>query len=101
MRCPHNVIARHVPETSMMEAGLRPPNTGEPICPQCGSIPAFPAAKIPCGNRLLTMISVWLGAERRVDSPRFDMLAGDAGSGFGRATHAAKNRAFAQAYRRG
>jgi hypothetical protein len=59
------------------------------------------AAKIPFGNRLLTMISVWLGAARRANSPRFDTLAGDAGSGFGRATHATQNKALAQAYRRG
>jgi hypothetical protein len=59
------------------------------------------SSKIPFGNRLLTMISVWLGAERRADSPRFDMLAGDAGPGFGRATHATQNKALAQAYRRG
>ncbi len=56
--------------------------------------------KIPFGNRPLTMISVWLGTERRAESPRFDMLAGDAGSGFGRATHATQNKALAQAYRR-
>jgi hypothetical protein len=61
----------------------------------------FAAAKIPFGNRLLTMISVWLGLERRANSPRFDMLTGDAGSGFGRATHATHNKALAQAYRRG
>ncbi len=66
-----------------------------------GCRPRFPACKIPFGNRLLTMISVWLGAERRTDSPRFDTLAGDAGSGFGRAPHATQNKAFAQAYRRG
>jgi hypothetical protein len=64
-------------------------------------LPALEAAKIPFGNRLLTMISVWLGAARRANSPRFDTLAGDAGSGFGRATHATQNKALAQAYRRG
>jgi hypothetical protein len=45
--------------------------------------PAFQAVKIPFGNRALTMVSVWLEAKRRADSPRFDMLAGDAGLGFG------------------
>jgi len=63
--------------------------------------PSFDAAKIPFGNRPLTMISVWLGAERRADSPRFDTLTGEAGPGFGRATHATRNKALAQAYRRG
>ena len=53
-----------------------------------GLPPPFPPAQIPFSNRSLTMISVWLGAERRADSPRFDTLAGEAGFGFGRATHA-------------
>ena len=44
------------------------------------------------------MISVWLGAPKRADSPRFDTLAGDAGPGFGRASHATKNRALALAH---
>jgi hypothetical protein len=68
---------------------------------QCRGYHVISRPKIPFGNRLLTMISVWLGAERRADSPRFDMLAGDAGPGFGRATHATQNKALAQAYRRG
>ena len=48
----------------------------------------LPQGKIPRGNSALTMISVWLGSYGRADSPRFDMLAGDAGLGFGRASHA-------------
>ncbi len=47
----------------------------------------LPQGKIPLGNSALTMISVWLGSGGRADSPRFDMLAGDAGLGFGRASH--------------
>src|SRR5260370_40314595 len=61
-------------------------------------LPAFQAVKIPFGNRVLTMISVWLGAKGRVDSPRFDMLAGEAGPGFGRASHVTENRALALAF---
>src|SRR5882757_4245914 len=49
---------------------------------------AFPASGSALGNLALTMISVWLGAECRAKSPRFDMLAGEAGPGFGRAPHA-------------
>jgi hypothetical protein len=48
----------------------------------------LPQGKIPRGNSALTIISVWLGSYGRADSPRFDMLAGDAGLGFGRASHA-------------
>jgi hypothetical protein len=48
----------------------------------------LPQGKIPRGNSALTMISVWLGSYGRADSPCFDMLAGDAGLGFGRASHA-------------
>jgi hypothetical protein len=48
----------------------------------------LPQGKIPRGNSALTMISVWLGRYGRADSPRFDMLAGEAGLGFGRASHA-------------
>ena len=48
----------------------------------------LPQAKIPRGYSALTMISVWLGSYGRAGSPRFDMLAGDAGLGFGRASHA-------------
>ena len=55
---------------------------------------AFPASKFPFGNLALTMISVWLGSECRVKSPRFDMLAGEAGPGFGRAPHATDARGF-------
>ena len=44
------------------------------------------------------MISVWLGAKGRVDSPRFDMLAGEAGPGFGRASQVTENRALALAF---
>lgn len=69
--------------------------------PLLAAAAAFPAFKFPFGNRPLTMISVWLGAQRRADSPRFDTLAGDAGPGFGRATHATQDRALAQANRRG
>src|SRR5580704_4468040 len=47
------------------------------------------------------MISVWLGAKRRADSPRFDTLAGDSGPGFGRAPHATQQGSRAGAYRRG
>ena len=43
----------------------------------------FPAPEFLFGNLALTKISVWLGAERRVNSPRFDMLAGEAEHGFG------------------
>jgi len=49
---------------------------------------AFPAPESPFGNLALTMISVWLGSECRAESPRFDTLAGEAGPGFGRASHA-------------
>ena len=49
---------------------------------------AFPASESSFGNFALTMISVWLGSECRAKSPRFDMLAGEAGPGFGRAPHA-------------
>jgi hypothetical protein len=55
---------------------------------------AFPGSKFPFGNLALTMISVWLGSECRVKSPRFDMLAGEAGLGFGRAPHATDARGF-------
>jgi hypothetical protein len=48
----------------------------------------LPQGKIRRGNSALTMISVWLASYGRADSPRFDMLAGDAGLGFGRASHA-------------
>jgi len=44
------------------------------------------------------MISVWLEAKGRADSPRFDMLAGEAGPGFGRASHVTENRALALAF---
>src|SRR5476651_1630685 len=47
------------------------------------------------------MISVWLEAKRRADSPRFDTLAGDAEPGFGRAPHATQQGTRAGAYRRG
>jgi hypothetical protein len=57
----------------------------------------FPAVKIPFGNRVLTTISVWLEAKGRADSPRFDMLAGEAGPGFVRASHVTENRALALA----
>ena len=50
----------------------------------------LPQGKIRRGNSALTMISVWLASYGRADSPRFDMLAGDAGLGFGRASHAAQ-----------
>src|SRR6267154_1871942 len=63
-------------------------------------LPSFAAAKIRCGNRPLTMISVWLAGERRADSPRFDMLAGDASLGFGRASHATEQDFSVGAYRR-
>jgi hypothetical protein len=43
------------------------------------------------------MIGVWLVAKRRADSPRFDMLAGEASLGFGRASHATQNKALALA----
>ncbi len=93
---------RHLPEILHHESPGGAPYTGEPPARlHVAAFPAFPAARIPFGNRLLTMISVWLGAERRADSPRFDTLAGDAGPGFGRATHATQNKALAQAYRRG
>src|ERR1700738_1278509 len=46
------------------------------------------------------MISVWLGAKRRADSPRFDMLAGEASLGFGRASHATQQGCSAGAPRR-
>ena len=76
----------------LFEAARGPdPGLPRPIC----------RTKLPFGNRLLTTISVWLGLERRADSPRFDTLAGEAGPGFGRATHAIQNKALAQAYRRG
>ena len=52
------------------------------------------------GNRLLTMISVWLGAKRRADSPRFDMLAGEAGCGFGGPPMRHRQGSRAGAYRR-
>src|SRR6201999_1300137 len=54
-------------------------------CPISGFAVVLPQGKIPRGNSALTMISVWLGSYGRADSPRFDMLAGDAGLGFGRA----------------
>ena len=65
------------------------PGTRQPPPPA-----AFPASKFPFGNLALTMISVWLGSECRVKSPRFDMLAGEAGPGFGRAPHATDARGF-------
>ena len=43
------------------------------------------------------MISVWLEAKGRADSPRFDMLAGEASLGFGRASHATPSKALALA----
>ena len=60
--------------------------------------PQFASLKIPFGNGVLTKISVWLGAKRRAYSPRFDMLAGEAGPGFGRASHVTENRALALAF---
>jgi hypothetical protein len=36
-------------------------------------------------------------AKRRADSPRFDMLAGEASLGFGRASHATQNKVLALA----
>src|ERR1700730_8098530 len=71
----------------------------------CGPRPVGLTSRIcrsqnPLGNRVLTMISVWLEAKRRADSPRFDMLAGEAGLGFGRASHATHQGFSAGAYRR-
>lgn len=60
--------------------------------------PQFASLKIPFGNGVLTKISVWLGAKRRAYSPRFDMLAGEASPGFGRASHVTENRALALAF---
>jgi hypothetical protein len=39
-------------------------------------------------NLALTMAGAWLDAGKTAVSPRFDTLAGDARSGFGRAPHA-------------
>jgi hypothetical protein len=47
-------------------------------------------------NVVLTMIGVWLATLNRADSPRFDMLAGDASLAFGPASHVT-NKALAQA----
>jgi hypothetical protein len=38
-------------------------------------------------NVVLTMIGVWLATLNRADSPRFDMLAGDASLAFGPGSH--------------
>src|SRR3984893_4892089 len=73
-----------------LTCGPRPGCLTSPIC----------RSPNPLGNRVLTMISVWLGAKRRADSPRFDMLAGDAGLGFGRASHATRQGFSAGTYRR-
>jgi hypothetical protein len=56
-----------------------------------------PTPKRTLGNPVLTVPGVWLVAKRRAESPRFDMLAGDASLGFGRASHPIQNRALAQA----
>src|SRR6202022_4832820 len=71
----------------------------------CGFRPVGLTSRIcrsqnPLGNRVLTMISVWLGAKRRADSPRFDMVAGEASLGFGRASHATQQGFSAGAHRR-
>ena len=39
--------------------------------------PCLLPAKLCFGNRILTLISVWLEAKSRANSPRFDMLTGE------------------------
>jgi hypothetical protein len=86
-----------LPRTGSGLTGVRPDRPGKwPLIHP--PPPQFAPVKIPFGNRVLTMISVWLEAKGRADSPRFDILAGEAGPGFGRASHVTENRALALAF---